>query len=250
MKKNRLVKIVSIQQFVKDRIGVGISDVAAEGLLTSIEAYILNKSRTTDSEVQPPYLIPEQQRNLSMLAREWLVDKIGRENKVRLFRVNDDWVGRPLVKITKNMDPEHWDDHMSFLFFRSSMVSGKIEIEEASLGLLKAFELSVKCKPRENYPLVEFRKRQSRAVEARFNNRVRIPKTQQVRDLTPFQALHMPDDEGCYSIIRDEPHAMKTFFRGNHGGPNDAGEISFWWSDKEDLWVLWTEWVKWVIRFQ
>src|SRR5690606_533268 len=96
-------------------------------------------------------------------------------------------------------------------------------------------------KPRECYPLDQYRRNIPRTVKGQLKEgrRYRIPKSQAVRAIRPFQLVHLPDDEGCYSVLPAELHLTKTFF-----AKHDE-DISFGWSESQDLWVLWTDWVRW-----
>lgn len=215
-------------------------------MLNRIEISLISQVERLNEAPKPPYEI-HKTRNLSQQAKDWL---LGADRSMAIFAVNDEWVGTQLTRITKNYDPE-WNNRETCLFMKRAMVAEN-SVKSGSGGelLTDMFDASSGLLPRESYPLDEFGRLVGRLVTTRVNKRVRIPKNPHIREETPFQALHLPDDEGCHNILMEEAHGMKTFFRGNHGDHGDRGELSFWWSDEEDLWVFWTDWVKWVIRFK
>jgi len=246
MPKPRLLTVADLHKYVSEATGKTISDVTANDLIFKLESHVLGVVKKEASVPKPPYRIVHS-RNLSGVAKEWLADNDGSGNKFSMFRADDNWVGKLLTK--HDRDPE-WDDHKSYLFLRKEMWGSPLN-GEADENLHDAFHSSsLPSYPRENYPLEKLRKGIARDTPTRKSKRVRIPKSRLVLDEQAFQAVHLPDDEGCYSLFMDEPHAMKTFFRGNHGEGGDEGEISFWWSDLQDIWVLWTDWVRWVIHFE
>jgi hypothetical protein len=243
-KKANLVTPLEIQQFVRQRQGQTINLVQASGLVLSIEAYVLRQAAKQEEIAAPPYIY-QTSRCLSNLAKEWLADHRDGENTYDLLLVAPDWVGKRLTKHeTKGKANYGWEDHDSYVFLRREMWKSPTQPCD-SADLLLAFELSQSPKhPKECYPLSALRDNISRYIVPRKTKRVRIPKNAAIRESQPFQAVHLPDDTGCHSVLMDEPHAMKTFFRG------DQGDISFWWSEDESLWILWTDWVKWLVRFK
>jgi len=230
---------------VLERTGVSLSDFHAQDLLSRVEIHLMTQGKVSASEPESPFGI-DQSRNLSQQGRDWL---LGADRSFSIYTVNDDWLGKKLTRITANYDPD-WDNRETFLFMRKEMVADGKVTGDAEEKLVEIFNSSSDLKPKESYPLDSFGKMVGRLVGTRNSKRVRIPKTAHVREETPFQALHMPDDEGCYNITMEEAHGMKTFFRGNHGIDGDRGEMNFWWSENEDLWVFWTYWVRWIVKFK
>lgn len=228
-----------------ERTGVKLSDFRANDLLGRVEIHLVNQGQKVVSGPKAPFTI-NHSRNLSQQARDWL---LGADRDFSIHAVDNAWLGSKLTKITANYDPD-WDNRETFLFMRKEMVADDKVTGDADEKLVEIFNSSSDLKPKESYPLDSFGKMVSRLVGTRTAKRVRIPKTEHVREETPFQALHMPDDAGCHSILMEEAHGMKTFFRGIHGSDGDRGEMNFWWSENEDLWVFWTYWVRWVVKFK
>jgi len=228
-----------IRDFIEARTGKTISDSDLDDLLIRFESYLINKVLGPEKKPEPPLKFADS-RNMSGVVKEWLPDFNGTNKVYRIFDLDEHWVGK---RLTLNDGKPGWEDHRSYLFLRREIWQRENAPPlEPDAELLAAFNRSSPPNPKECFSIDVLRKGIARTVSKGKEKRVRIPQSEEIRKTRAFQAIHLPDDEGCNSVLMAEPHAMKTFFQGDE-------EISFWWSEAEDVWVLWTDWVRWVIIF-
>lgn len=233
------------QEFVKEHLGMDIDRETALSLRLSVENHILLKCERMNQGPKIPFVIPKNSRDMNNNIFEVLSERIDGKNRVQIFEVNDDWVGKESFYIDANLDPQFWDQRRTFIFLRKELWEGDILINEdlpQVKDLTSRFAQLSTIKPKESYEIDDFRRGVSRTVKERLGKRVKIMPNADLRETHPF--LRVDDEEELQrenTILHEEIHVMKTFFK-------DQGEIQLWWNDT--VWIFWTDWVVWYVEFQ